>query len=457
MQLKKGQIIELSIKKLAFGGKGIGEYQGRKVFVDSVVPGDTVQASFTRIKPKYAEAKLVEVTDPSSDRIKPRCAHFDTCGGCQIQFLPYEKQLEYKEQHVRDCFQRIGGIENPPVNTIIGAKEPFFYRNKMELSFGYDKEMDFAFGFHIPGRRFDIVDVHECHLQSPQAVKIINSTREIALKHHWQPRMYAENKGFLKNLVIRDGKRTGELMVNLITTPDFPAAFPDQLSEFTTQMQSLGATSIYWSQKIAQRGTPTRLEEKLLAGKKTLSETMRLQDGSELTFEILPQAFFQPNTHQAEILYSKIVELASIKHHQLIFDLFCGTGTIGLFLAQHSEHVLGIELNPDAIAAAVKNAQSNRIFNIDFYTGSTGKVLENINERPTLVVVDPPRAGLNPNLIKQISDYGTDELIYVSCNPATLARDAQELDQYGFKLQSAQPVDMFPHTYHIENVCLFQR
>ena len=456
MQVKKGQIVEFDIENLAFGGAGIGRFDGRAVFVKETMPGDKVKASLTKIKKQYMEAKLVEIIEASKERVKPKCKYSSVCGGCQIQFMPYEKQIEHKQQNVIDCFERIGEIKNPPVKNIIPCDNHFYYRNKMEFSFGYDAEMKFTLGMHVPGRRFDILDLDECHLESELSYEIVNIVRKFMHVKKWQPFKYSNGKGFLKHLSIREGKRTDKMLINLITSNALPKDIEEGLNEFVELIKDK-VTSIYWTQVISKRGTPRRHEEKLLFGEKYLTEEMHLENGDQLSFDILPQAFFQVNTFQAEKLYQEVINLATEKDHKIIFDLFCGTGTIGLFLAKHAEKVLGIEINESAVKAAKANAEKNNIFNIDFFNGDVAKVLKEIKELPSLVVVDPPRVGLTAKAIEQINDFNPKEIIYVSCNPSTLARDVKIFKEYGFKLKTVQPVDMFPHTFHIENVCLLVR
>lgn len=457
MQLKKGQVIDLEILRLAFGGRGIGKYEGMTVFVDQTIPGDKIRASLTKLKPKYFEADLVEIVEPSKDRIEPKCPHFWRCGGCQVQYIPYEQQLEIKKQHVVDAFERIGKIYNPPVNDPTGAKDHFFYRNKMEFSFGYDVEMNFALGFHIPGRRFDILDVDICYLQSERSYKLVNDVRDFMKNKGWPPFKFSCGEGFLRSLFVREGKETGDFMVNLSTSDDVPEDFEEGLSAFMQLLKNHGVTSSYWTQTISKRGTPKQVEEKHLFGKREIQEIMTLENGDKLTFDILPQAFFQVNTTQAEILYSQVLNFALKDSHDTVFDLFCGTGTIGLFLAKHVKEVYGIEINEDAVKSARENARKNNIHNIDFFVGSVDKILKTIKRIPSLIVVDPPRAGLTEKMIEQINDFGSARVIYVSCNPSTLARDCEWLSHYGYKVKEIQPVDMFPQTYHIENVCLLER
>jgi 23S rRNA (uracil1939-C5)-methyltransferase len=462
MQLRKGQILEFDIGSLAFGGAGIGKHEGLTIFVEKTMPGDRVKASLTKIKNNFCEAKLVEVVKESADRIKPRCPYFGICGGCQLQFMPYEKQLELKKQQVIDAFERIGKIYNPPVADILGSKDHYYYRNKMEFSFGYDDKMNFAFGMHVPERRFDILDLKECHLQSDFSSRLVNFIREFSIEKEWKPAKVLTAEGLLKALYVRESRRTNEVMINLVTSEYLPENFEKELEEFAEKILEVKSddkkiASIYWSKVINRGGAPKQIKEKLLYGKAALTEKMILESGDELDFDILPQAFFQVNTLQAEVLYSQTLKFGLLNNHKMVFDLFCGTGTIGLFFAKHVEQVLGIELNEQAVQAARENARKNKIFNIDFFTGDVSKVLDSVRERPSLIVIDPPRAGLTEKMIKKINDFGSNEIVYVSCNPATLARDAAWLKEYGYQVEAIQPVDMFPHTFHIECVCYFKR
>jgi 23S rRNA (uracil1939-C5)-methyltransferase len=470
MDFKNGQIIELEITSFGSGGAGIGRYEGMAVFVEKTVPGDKVKASFTKIKKNFAEAKLEEIVKPSGARVEPPCKYAHVCGGCPLMIMSYEKQLEIKRQQIIDAMERIGKIKNPNVLPIEPcafdgpARQPLYFRNKMEFSFGYDDKMKFSLGLHMPGRKFDILDLHECHLESVLSYKIVNFVREFTEKKGWLPFKYSVGEGFLKALFIREGKRTNEMMIVLNTSDQLPPGFEKAMEEFKNELLKFNEldgnkkiTSIYWMETISKIGVPRAVKDHLIYGKKTLTEKLILKNGDELDFEILPQAFFQVNTFQAEVLYSHVVDFATEENHPIIFDLFCGTGTIGLFLAKHAEKVIGIELNEDAVKAARENAQSNKIFNIDFYSGDTSRLLNVIKDRPSLIVVDPPRAGLTEKIVEKINNFGPKKIIYVSCNPSTQARDINWLTDYGYHLQKIQPVDMFPHSNHIENVAVLLR
>lgn len=455
--------MELEIQKMAFGGAGIAKHEGLTVFVQGTMPGDKIKASFTRLKPNYAEAQLVKIVAGAEDRRVPRCEHFGVCGGCQLQFMPYEKQLELKREQVVDSFERIGKIYQPPVKEILGAIElEYFYRNKMEFAFGYDAEMKFRLGMHLPGRKFDIFDIERCYLQSEFTNEIVNRVRDFCVEKGWQPFKFSVGKGFLRQLIIREGKRTNEIMVSLSTSDDLPVGFEKDLEQMVKElceieMEGKKIVSFYWLMIISKRGVPRQVKETLIYGKKELTEEMVLANGDKLAFDILPQAFFQVNTLQAEVLYSQVLEMAAGHEHEVIYDLFCGTGTIGLFLAKHAKQVIGVELNENAVKAARENAKKNNIFNIDFHVGDVDKVVKDLKEFPSLIVVDPPRAGVTPKLIEKMSQFEAKQIIYVSCNPATLARDCALLADYGYKVKEVRPVDMFPQTFHIECVCLLER
>lgn len=454
MQLKKGQIVEFDIHALAFGGAGLGKYEGMTVFVKGCMPGDRVKASFTKLKQQYAEADLAEVVSPSKDRAKPKCKYFGVCGGCQFQFMPYEKQLEFKKQNVIDSFERIGNLASPPVSDVIHGEDDYHYRNKMEFSFGYDADMNFTLGMHVPGRRYDIMDLNECHLMSERSHAVVNQVRDWAKNLGWPPFKYSCGEGFLKHLVLRESKKNNELLVDLITSDDLPDDFDEGIKQFT---EILYATSVYWAKVVSVRGQRKQIHETLLKGKRFLSETMTLDNGDTLNFDILPQAFFQVNTAMAERLYSQVLKAADCAESDVVFDLFCGTGTIGLFFAKHVAQVFGIEINEESVKAARENAQKNNIFNIDFYCGDVAKLVKTIKERPSIIVIDPPRAGVTEKVVSYINEFSPMKIVYVSCNPATLARDCEWFKGYGYSVKSITPVDMFPQTYHIENVCLLER
>ncbi|PKL36644.1 23S rRNA (uracil(1939)-C(5))-methyltransferase RlmD [Candidatus Peregrinibacteria bacterium HGW-Peregrinibacteria-1] len=463
MQLKKGDQAELTVEKIIFGGKRMAKYGDVVVFLDEGMVGDVVLVEFSGFKKKFYEARVVEVVRPSEKRVEPACKHFEKCGGCQLQYMSYDDQLKLKEGFVRDCFERIGGFEGTNILPIIANEKEYYYRNKMEFSFGYDEAMNFTLGLHVPGRRFDILDVEECFLESEVAVDILRATREVMKKLGWEPFKYSDGTGFLKALYIREGERTGERLVNLVTSQFLPENFDEGLEEFIEIMKGFGGdiTSLYWTEVISKRGERKRRIENLLFGKPFLTENMVVTDESgeahKLSFDILPQAFFQVNTMQAEVLYGETLKAARVKKSDFVMDLFCGTGTIGLFMAKFVDKVVGVELNEESVKSARENALKNGIENIEFVVGDAKRVAAEVSGHPEVIIVDPPRAGLAPELVEIINDFSPARVVYVSCNPATLARDCREFLKYGYKVNYVQPVDMFPQTYHVENVVLIEK
>lgn len=465
-KLKRGETIEIEIKTLAFEGGGIGDYEGLKVFVEGTMPGDKVLVYVFKVKRNFALARLVEIIEKSKDRIEPICENANVCRGCQMQFIPYQKQVEFKKKHIEDCLQRIGGFKDVTVSEMIECKNKFYYRNKMEFSFGYDAEKNFTLGMHAPNRRFDILDLKKCYLQSQFSSAILAVVRKFAIEKDFKPFNFGNGDGDFRALYIREGKRSGEVMVNIVTSDNLSQETVDDISELSVRLSNLISVaegeedkkivSIYWTKIISKKGVPRSDRSTLLFGKNAISEKMII-DEDELNFDIYPQSFFQVNTFQAEELYKVVRDLAIENSQGVVFDLFCGTGTIGLFLAKHVNQVIGVELVEDAVKSARENALKNSIFNADFYLGDVFKKLAEIKERPSLVIIDPPRAGLTEKTIEKLNEFSPSQIIYVSCNPATLARDLKLFSEFGYEIKTLKGVDMFPQTYHIECVCLLEK
>lgn len=457
-KIRKGDQLELEVGTIAFHGQGVAKYQlGEKlftVFLEGVVEGDKVLAEVFKVKNRWAMARVLEVLSPSAKRITPRCKHFTECGGCTFQNISYEEQLKVKKQFVIDAFERIGNFQNPPVKDVMPSGAEWFYRNKMELSFGEDKQRDFALGFHIPNRRYDIFKLEECFLESEFLAILVKQIREFGVEHNLKP-IDSRGEGELITLTIREGKNTNERLVYLTTTKgpfEWMPQFVQMLkNNFPNEIQSF-----YWLEKIAEKGSRTLLIPHHLFGAENLREKLKIAE-REFEFIVEPQAFFQPNTKGAEILYTEVLrQLGDIKE-EIVFDLFCGTGTIGIVLAAKARQVLGIEINEDAIKSARQNAKLNNLTNIDFLIGDVAKVLANVQDKPSTIVLDPPRAGLMPASVEDIANINPQKIIYVSCNPSTLARDCALLCERGYQIKEIQPVDMFPQTYHVENVVSLHR
>ena len=453
MQLKKGELITVPITKIAFGGAGLGHYDGKVVFVENTVPGDTVRAQVTKIKKSFMEAQKKDIITTSPLRIKPRCKHFDTCGGCSFQYVDYADQLRFKEEHVQEALTHLGNFTNPPVQPIISCDSHWFYRNKMEFSFSMNKDDTLHLGLHPKGYRYDVFDLTECYLQHEDIGVLLTSIVDFAREKKLPAYHFKSNTGLLRTLTVRDGKNTNDRMI-ILTTSHEPFEYKQELVNLLIKNKKIKEpTSIILQQHIARKGQRTRLNNETLYGKPFLTEEMHVDKNHQLTFNILPNAFFQPNTKQAEILYKHILKLSGIDNNDIVYDLFCGTGTIGLFCAHKAKYVFGFDINKQAIQNAQENAQNNGITNVYYEAGDAFTLIKNRNDHPHVIIVDPPRSGLGNILCDQLLTIDAKKIIYVSCNPATLSRDLAQLCENGYHLKTVQPVDMFPHTYHIETVC----
>ncbi|MFQ5741227.1 MAG: 23S rRNA (uracil(1939)-C(5))-methyltransferase RlmD [Acidobacteriota bacterium] len=462
---KRGQIVELVVDSAAYEGVSVARLEGLVVFVRNAVPGDRVRALIRRKKKTYAEATVEEVLQPSTSRVEPRCPYFGVCGGCRWQNVDYSRQLEFKQQQVEDLFSRIGQLDSPEVRPTLASPNSYYYRNKMEFTFGTHRWLrkeeiesgrelskGFALGLHVP-RRFDrILDLETCYLQSALSAQIVNAFRALALKHKWSAYDSRKHEGYLRNLVIRSGQQTGEIMVNLVTSRNegarmevakevLLAAFPG----ITTLVNSVNPT----------RSPVAGGEERVYHGDGSITEQI-----AHLRFRIAPTVFFQPNTGQAERLYAIIRDLADLKGGETVYDLYSGVGCISLFLAPTAKRVVGVESGQAAVETARQSAAENGITNCVFHAGDALEGLgAGMIERygsPDLAVVDPPRPGLDRKMCQAILEAAPPRLLYVSCNPATQARDLKLLAP-GYRVEVIQPIDMFPHTHHIETVVRLAR
>ena len=409
------------------------------MFVQGGVPGDRVRASVGKSKRDYAEARVVELLTPSRDRIEARAAH----PGAPWQVLPYDRQLAEKERQVADALARLGGFEAPPVETIVPAVEQWRYRNKVEYSFGEG----LALGFHRPGRWNEIDDVAVDVLASERVDAVRARAREWWRAEGLSPYDRRAGAGFLRNLVVREGRRTGMVQARVVTSEgDFRAgAFAD----------AVGTDGVLWTRSRGVAETTREGETELIAGVAEIEEEL-----AGLRFRISPEAFFQTNTEMAEVLYGGAIELAELTGRERVYDLFCGIGTIALVLAGHAGEVWGIELVEAAIADAIDNARLNGIDNARFFAGDVRTAVRPLVERagrPDVVVLDPPRAGLSAKIVRRVIEAGASRIVYVSCNPTTLAPNARQLVDAGYELVTVRPVDMFPQTPHIECVALLVR
>jgi len=448
----KGEELELDVDSLAFGGNGVARLDGFVVFVRRGLPGDRVRARVTKVKRSHAEALATEVLRPGPERVEAPCAHFPACGGCRFQDLGYEAQLEQKQLQVRDALERLAGIAEPPLEQIVPCEpEIFHYRNKVEYSFS-STEAGPALGFHRAGRWDEVLEIDRCWLIDDLGNAIRDAVRDWAREEGLEAYSQTDGSGYLRHLVLRQGRNTGQALVQLVTAPGekFEAGyFVDVLRRFPE------VRSIHWS----VNDTPaevTNLPSLLLWGEEWIEEEL-----GGLRFRVRPNAFLQTNTAMAEQLYALAREAAGLTGGETVWDLYCGIGTIGLSLAGDALTVWGIEVSEESVACALENAVLNGITNAAFFAGNVGEVVEELLERsgaPDVVVVDPPRAGLAGKALRRLGRIGAPRLVYVSCNPTTLAGDVKALrDEHDYELKRLTPVDMFPHTPHVESVSLLER
>jgi len=434
---RNGDELELEIDALAQGGRGVGRSNGYVVFVSGGLPGDRVRARLVRAKRAFAEAKAMEILRPSAERIPEACVHEgEPCPGAAWQALPYERQLDHKHAQIAEALRRLGGLERLAIDPIEPAAEQWRYRNKLEYSFG-QQENAVALGFHRRGSWSEVVDVDDCLLASEPNNAARNSVRDWAFAEALTAYDRDSRTGMLRNLVVREGRRTGQLQTRLVTSP---GELPRPPVDLHTIVEGPGG------------GTegPTGV-----LGEEHLSEEL-----CGLRFRVSHEAFLQTNTEMAERLYAIVAELAGLGGRERVFDLFCGIGTIGLSLARGAGEVWGLESIGRAVADAEENARANAIENARFICSPARLGLRPLVEqagRPDVVVIDPPRAGLSAKVVRRVIECEAKRIVYVSCNPTTLAPNAAQLGEAGYTLRRVKPVDMFPQTPHVECVALLER
>jgi 23S rRNA (uracil1939-C5)-methyltransferase len=439
---RRGDQLELSVDALAFGGAGVARLDGYVVFVAGAIPGDRVVAEVGKSKRAYAEARATEILEPSPDRLPERAHH----PGAPWQVLPYERQLEVKRAQVDDALRRIGQLSGYALEPVVPAVEQWRYRNKLEYSFGSEDSGRLICGFHAPGRWDEIVEVGDCLLASEPGnaarERVVTWCRERGLK----PYDRRTGDGLLRNLVVREGRRTGELQVRLVVSAAAADALDRKaLAEAAQPCDGVLVTVIEGVAETTQGGTT-----ELLAGSDKLEEEI-----GGMRVRISSDAFFQTNTEMAERLYALAIEYARLRATDRVYDLYCGIGTIGLMLAPRVAELWGLEIVEPAIADAIANATLNEITNARFYAGDVRLALRELVEKagtPDVLLVDPPRAGLSQKVVRRIIEASPSRIVYVSCNPTTLAPNAAQLVQAGYELVRVRPVDMFPQTPHIECV-----
>jgi 23S rRNA (uracil1939-C5)-methyltransferase len=449
--VRREQEIELDVESLAYGGNGVARLNGYVVFVRRGLPGDRVRARVTKVKRNFAEALAEEVIAGGPQRVEAPCAHYPACGGCRFQDLAYEAQVAQKAAWVRDSLVRLAGISEPPLEEIVPAEDLFHYRNKLEYSFTRTPSGP-ALGFHKAGRWDEVLEVTKCWLTDDLGNAVRDAVRDWAREERLEAYSQEDQSGYLRHLVVREGRNTRQALVQLVTAPGerFEREhFVDVLRRFPE------VRSIHWS----VNETPaevTNLPTELLWGDDAIEEELLGR-----RFRVRPNAFLQTNTRMAERLYELALEYAGLTGAETVWDLYCGIGTIGLCMASRALTVWGIDVVEESIACALDNADLNGITNAAYFAGNVGQSLEELRDRggdPDVVVVDPPRAGLAGKALKRLGEIAAPRIVYVSCNPTTLASDAKRLgEDYGYRLVRARPVDMFPHTPHVECVSLLER
>jgi 23S rRNA (uracil1939-C5)-methyltransferase len=441
---RRGDELTLTVDTLAFGGAGVARLDGYVVFVQGGVPGDTVKVEVGKSKRAYAEARVIEVLTPSPDRIEPLAKH----PGAPWQVIPYAKQLEIKAEQVDDSLRRIGKLDGYVLEPIIPAVQEWRYRNKLEYSFGKDADGRLICGFHAPGRWEEIIEVTDCLLASEKSNQAREEVVSWCRDQGLEPYDRRTNVGFLRNLVVREGRRSGEIQVRLVTSPG-------KLDEEALVAATPTADGLLWTKLASVAETTVGGETALLGGIDRLEEEI-----GGLSISISGEAFFQTNTEMAEQLYALAIEYAELKGYERLFDLYCGIGTIGLLMAPRVAELWGLEIVEDAISDAIANARRNEIDNAHFFAGDVRLAMRDLVEkagRPDVLVVDPPRAGLSQKIVRRIIEAAPKRIVYVSCNPTTLAPNAAQLVEAGYELTKVRPVDMFPQTPHIECVAQLER
>lgn len=461
MGLKKGDFIDLELTGMAYGGKAIAKVDGFTVFVDKAVPLDRVKALIIKKKKSFAEATAVEIIEPSPDRTVPPCEYSGYCGGCKWQFLNYDRQLYYKQQHVKEALEHIGLLKDILVHPVIASESIFGYRNKMEFSCS-DKEWvlplnfipgektaGFALGLHVPGTFDKVLDIKACLLQPEKGNLILNDVKNFIKNSDIPVYGLRSHEGFWRFLMLRNSAAYGKWMVNIITSAE-EKSIVEPLSDLLVEKYS-DVVSVINNITSSKAGIAVGEYENILAGSSYIKDKL-----GAFEFEISANSFFQTNTKGAQILYNKVKEFAQLSGKQTVIDLYSGTGTIPIFLSADASEITGIEISESAVSDAKKNCISNGISNCTFITGDIKNSLSKIEKKPDVIIIDPPRVGMHKDVVKQVVDIASERIVYVSCNPATLARDLFVLKDY-YDVMEVQPVDMFPHTFHIESVARLEK
>lgn len=448
MEFKKNDLVTVKIEDMGHDGEGIGKAEGYTLFIKDTVIGDVVEAKIMKMKKNYGYARLVRVLEASKDRTEPKCPVARACGGCQLQFLTYEKQLEFKKKKVMGNLERIGGFSDISVEKVMGMENPWRYRNKAQFPVGKDKDRNLITGFYA-GRTHSIIPNTNCYLGVEVNEEILNAVLDYMRENHVEPYDEATGKGLVRHILIRYGFKTKEIMVCIIINgrkiPN-AAGLVEKLKDIS------GMTSITLNVNTKRNNVILGNEILPLWGKEFITDYI-----GEVKYQISPLSFYQVNPVQTEVLYGKAMEFAAMTGKERVIDAYCGTGTIGIIASRNARDVIGVELNRDAIRDARMNARENKIRNVRFVPGDAGWFMEGMaaeGEKVDVVLMDPPRAGSDRKFLHSLLSLSPEKIVYVSCNPETLARDLAYLTKRDYLVKKMQPVDMFPVTDSVETVCL---
>lgn len=456
MAIKKGAVIDLEVDGMAFGGRGLARIDGMAMFVDGAVPGDRVRARVFKKKRNYAEARVVELLSASPDRVEASCPFSGYCGGCKWQFLAYDKQIEYKRLHVAESLEHIAFLQDVPVHETLPSEQVFAYRNKMEFSCSdrrwllpeelgqEDVDMGFAIGLHVPGTFHKVLDTKKCLLFPALGNDILEDVRQYIKASNAPPYGLKTHEGFWRFLMLRHSVDRDEWMVNIITAAqdrDIVTPLAESLAAQYPQV-----VSVVNNVTARKAGVAVGEYEIPLAGESALTDSI-----GPYVFQISANSFFQTNSRGAAMLYETAKRYAGLTGTETVMDLYCGAGTIGIFLSEAAKTVVGMELVESAVADAEKNCRLNSVTNCRFMQGDIRKGLPDMGTVPDVMIIDPPRDGMHKDVVKQVMALAPARIVYVSCNPATLARDLLALKEI-YRVEEVQPVDLFPHTFHIESV-----
>ncbi len=461
MDIKKGDILELQVEKLAYGGRGLAYKNKMAIFVEQSMPGDIVEARIFRVKKNFAEATFLRVIEPSPYRITPPCPYSGYCGGCKWQFIRYDKQLEYKRLFVEELLYHIGRTEEFRIHPPVPSFKEFGHRNKMEFSFSdkrwlYPEEMskgvesnDIALGLHVPGTFNKVIDIERCLLQPETGNDILQAVREFIKGSKVPVYGLKSHEGFWRYLMLRHSYYFDEWMVNIVTNGQKDFIVQEMASTLNKKFERI--FSIVNNINSRKGGTAFGEMEKVISGKRAIQDKI-----GPFIFEISANSFFQTNTPTAEKLYQVVKDFSHLSGKEVVLNLYCGTGTDSIILAPDASRVIGIDISESAIANAKRNCELNNIDNCEFLCGDVKTALSQINTRIDILVTDPPRAGMHKKVVDKIVSMLPEKIIYISCNPATLARDVSLMSDT-YRVKEVLPVDLFPHTYHIESIVKLEK